>query len=169
MFGHLDLHHLNEIVFICCKNRACCKEWKSEDLRQYLHHFDFRLPVPSYEVTHKGHHDTFLQRSVRQTSIYDEDHHTLKYSDDGQPTATSANLDSCKFFPAFRLSQKQKKIVTCQCSIVSKLHQRNRKLKRPKQNNQSKLRRTLQKMLHERELLIRRKKNNPIVKDQFTI
>ena len=32
MFRHLD-RHSNEVMFIRCKDRACCAEWQSSELR----------------------------------------------------------------------------------------------------------------------------------------
>ena len=81
MFRHLD-RHLNEIVFVKCKDKTCCKEWLSKDLYNHLNQFKFRLPAPTKNKYHDGHHETFLQRCLNKEG---------KYGDEGQPTATKAD------------------------------------------------------------------------------
>ena len=85
MFRHLD-RHLNEIVFVKCKDKTCCKEWLSKDLYNHLNQFKFRLSAPTKNKYHDGHYETFLQRCLNKEG---------KYGDGGQPTATKADLGKC--------------------------------------------------------------------------
>ena len=85
MFRHLD-HHLNEIVFIKCKDKTCCKEWLLKDPYNHLNQFKFRLPAPTKNKYHDGHHETFLQRCLNKEG---------KYGDEGQLTAIKADFGKC--------------------------------------------------------------------------
>ena len=85
MFRHLD-RHLNEIVFVKIKGKTCYQEWLSKVLYNHLHQFKFRLPAPTKNRYHDEHYEKFLQRCLKKEE---------KYEDEGQPTATKADLGKC--------------------------------------------------------------------------
>ena len=107
MFHHLD-RHSNEVVFISCKDRSCCTEWQSSELRDHLAIFDFRLPAPVFGTFRDGHFDTFLQR-------LEEKENGQKYCDEGQPTAVAKNVPCATVTNS---SPKQSKKDMSGCSIV---------------------------------------------------
>ena len=101
MFRHLD-RHLNEIVFVKCKDKTCCKEWLSKDLYNHLNQFKFRLPAPTKNKYHDGHYETFFQRCLNKEG---------KYGDEGQPTATKAywgNVTNAKNYSVKSQTQKDR-------------------------------------------------------------
>ena len=90
MFKHID-HHSNKLVFIRCSDRQCFSEWPSEEIRNHLAHFDFRLPALVFGSFREGHFDTFLQWIEKQ---------------DGQPTTTTKGLGSCEMCPCYAFTSK---------------------------------------------------------------
>ena len=98
MFHHLD-RHSNEVVFISCKDRSCCTEWQSSELRDHLAIFDFRLPAPVFGTFRDGHFDTFLQR-------LEEKGNGKKYGDEGQPTAVANRLEKCSMCYSYKFKSK---------------------------------------------------------------
>ena len=49
-FCHLG-RHSNEVVFKRYKDRSCCTEWQSSELRDYLAIFNFRLPAAVLNIS----------------------------------------------------------------------------------------------------------------------
>ena len=110
MFHHLD-RHSNEVMFIRCKDRACCAEWQSSELRDHFAMFYFRLPAPVFRTFRDGHVDTFLQR-------LEEKRNGQKYGDKGQPTAVANRLEKCSMCYSYKFKSKQSKKVMSGCFIV---------------------------------------------------
>ena len=98
MFRHLD-RHSNEVVFMRCKDRSCCTEWQSSELRDHLAIFDFRLPAPVFGTFRDGHLDTFLQR-------LEEKGNGQKYGDEGQPTVVANRLEKCSMCYSYKFKSK---------------------------------------------------------------
>ena len=46
MFKYLDRHH-NEIVFIKCKDKSCCADFRSQKLFDILKLWEFKLLAPT--------------------------------------------------------------------------------------------------------------------------
>ena len=105
MFHHLD-RHSSEVVFIRCKDRSCCTEWQSSELRDHLAIFDFRLPAPVFGTFCDGYFDTFFQ-------WLEEKGNGQKYGDEGQPTAVVNRLEKCSmcYIYKFKSKTEQKRYV----------------------------------------------------------
>ena len=94
MFCHLG-RHSNEVVFICYKDRSCCTEWQSSELRDYLAIIDFRLPASVFGTFSDDYFDTILQRLEQKEN-------GQKYGDEGQPN----RLEKCSICYSYKFKSK---------------------------------------------------------------
>ena len=98
MFHHLD-RHSNDMVFIQWKDRSCCTEWQSSELRDHLAIFDFRLPAPVFGTFCNSHFDTFFQR-------LEEKGNGQKYSNEDRITTVANRLEKCSMYCSYKFKSK---------------------------------------------------------------
>ena len=95
MFEHID-RHANEIIFMKCDDRSCCKKWESPGLKEFLKKFKMMLFAPTI-TTSCGHYDTFLQSSNKVEHVF---------GSSGQPSVVMDDLGKCDHCPNYYFKSK---------------------------------------------------------------
>ena len=62
-----------KFFFVCCKDSACCREWRSQKIKSFLENFKFKLQAPVFSKQRRGHNETFLHRSQLNDNFYGHD------------------------------------------------------------------------------------------------
>ena len=62
-----------KFFFVCCKDSACCREWRSQKIKSFLENFEFKLQAPVFSKQRRGHNETFLHRSQSNDNFYGHD------------------------------------------------------------------------------------------------
>ena len=89
-----------KFFFVCCKDSACCREWRSQKIKSFLENFEFKLQAPVFSKQRRGHYETFLHRSQSNDNFYGHDK---------QPTSMKAGLGKCDFCPSFLFKSETEK------------------------------------------------------------
>ena len=99
MLSHMD-RHLNEIVFVKCKDKRCRKPYHATEVPEFMTKNIGRLNAPSVSSSHEGRFRTFLQECVAEQK---------RFGDAGQPLAQKNDLGACPHCPHFAFKSKTEK------------------------------------------------------------
>lgn len=94
--------HHNEIVFIKCKDKSCCADFRSQELFDILKSWVFKVLAATLDETCQNHYNTFIQESSAEKKLL---------GDDGQPSVLKTDVRSfehCKSYGLTSNTEKQR-------------------------------------------------------------
>ena len=92
--------HKNEVVFVKCNNSSCCKEFRSNDFKEFLQKSSMKLRAPTPSTDKSGHYKTFLEECVNENP---------QFGDYGQPTSAEKELGACERCPGYKFMSTTEK------------------------------------------------------------
>ena len=87
-------------IFVRCKDRSCCSEWRSKDLKIFLEKYDMQLFAPEMSTTREGHYNTFLETCIKENPAF---------GGSNQPSVDENNLGKCQYCPNYSFKSKSAK------------------------------------------------------------